>query len=318
MDKAKKIMLLGGLLLGLFLTKMVYAEDYPGSKDHPLLSRYPGSVIFHYDQKQFDEYYLLLGPVRSTSDKGIESAKSKRLEGKVTRISYGCPKGRSTFEIYRNYEFALKRAGFDILFEGKGKEVRGVYSFLEKKNKEFLGGWSDPDRWTWYYISGTTKDKSAYVSIFVTGPGYGDFGARAIVAIVEPKEMEIGLITASHIASELKAKGRIALYGIYFDFDKADIKPQSEPTIKEIARFLKENPNIRIYIVGHTDNVGTLEYNLNLSKRRAEAVVKELTTKYGITQDRLKAFGVGPLAPVATNDTEEGRAKNRRVEIVKE
>ncbi|MEO0287903.1 MAG: OmpA family protein, partial [candidate division WOR-3 bacterium] len=132
------------------------------------------------------------------------------------------------------------------------------------------------------------------------------------------KEMETGLITAKDIYEKLKTEGHIAIYGIYFDFDKADIKPESEPTLKEIARFLRENPEIKVYIVGHTDNVGKLDYNMELSRKRAENVVKELVNKYGISKERLKAFGVGPLAPISSNDTEEGRAKNRRVEIVKE
>lgn len=130
--------------------------------------------------------------------------------------------------------------------------------------------------------------------------------------------MEKGLIKAEDIYRTIKNEGKVAIYGIYFDFDKADIKPESKPTIEEIAKFLKEHPEIKLYIVGHTDNVGKLEYNMELSKRRAEAVVKELVEKYGIKSDRLKAFGVGPLAPVAPNSTEEGRAKNRRVELVEQ
>jgi len=116
----------------------------------------------------------------------------------------------------------------------------------------------------------------------------------------------------------LRQKGSASVYGIYFDFDKADIKPESEPAIKEIAKLLQENKTLKLYVVGHTDNVGSLDYNLKLSKARADAVIRELTTKYKISPDRLKAFGVGSLAPVATNKTEEGRAKNRRVELVEQ
>lgn len=130
--------------------------------------------------------------------------------------------------------------------------------------------------------------------------------------------METGLVSAMEIATEIQRKGHVAIYGIYFDFDKADIKPESEPAIKEIAKVLDENPKLKVHIVGHTDNVGKLDYNIELSKRRAEAVVRELLVKYKISKDRLRAFGVGSLCPVATNDTEDGRAKNRRVEVVKE
>jgi len=91
-------------------------RDVTGSRDHPVLSRYPGSYITHYSQRKFDEYFLLLGPVRSGSDRDIQSAKTRKLEGKITNITYQCPKDRSTLEVYKNYELALKRAGFKVLY----------------------------------------------------------------------------------------------------------------------------------------------------------------------------------------------------------
>ncbi len=123
-------------------------------------------------------------------------------------------------------------------------------------------------------------------------------------------------VDAAAMAKEVAATGHVALYGIYFDTNKTDIKPESAPALDEIAKFLKQDPKVTVYVVGHTDNVGGYESNMGLSQRRAEAVVKELTTKYGIAATRLKAAGSGPLAPVAPNGTEDGRAKNRRVELV--
>ena len=108
------------------------------------------------------------------------------------------------------------------------------------------------------------------------------------------------------------------IYGIYFDFNKAEVKPESEPALKEITKLLQQNPNLKLYVVGQTDNEGALDYNMKLSQQRAEAVVKELVTKYNVVQGRLTACGLGPLAPVISNDTEEGKAKNRRVELVKQ
>ncbi|MDN5346125.1 MAG: OmpA-OmpF porin, family [Petrotoga sp.] len=145
-------------------------------------------------------------------------------------------------------------------------------------------------------------------------------GRPGIIAlgIVELKAMETGLVTAKDIEEDIKSTGHVAIYGIHFDFNKADIKPESEPVLKEIAKFLKNNPEVKLYVVGHTDNIGTLQYNMELSKKRAEAVVKELVEKYGIDKSRLNAFGVGPLAPIASNKTEEGRALNRRVELVEQ
>ncbi len=305
------------LIISLFLLKgeILSAEekDYPGSKDHPVISRYPGSRIIYYSEKEFDEYSLPLGPVKRKED--IRVAKKRKLEGKVTSITYQCPSDKSNLEVYKNYEVALKKAGFKILYTGKGNEIKGIYSFLEEINREYIGGWDDPEIRPWFYLSASSPDEKIFVSLFIIG---GPDGPRAVLSVVEPKEMETGLITAEMMETQIAQTGKVVIYSIYFDFDKADIKPESKPTLEEIAKFLKKNPDLKLYVVGHTDNVGTLDYNLNLSEKRAKAVVKELVEKYGISRDRLKGFGVGPLSPVASNDTEEGKARNRRVELVKE
>jgi outer membrane protein OmpA-like peptidoglycan-associated protein len=121
---------------------------------------------------------------------------------------------------------------------------------------------------------------------------------------------------AASLAGSIKDAGKVAIYGIYFDTAKAVIKPESEPSLKEIAKMLQTDPKLKVYIVGHTDNVGTFDSNMKLSKDRADAVVKALAGKYNIGATRLQAGGVGPLSPAASNLTEEGRAKNRRVELV--
>jgi outer membrane protein OmpA-like peptidoglycan-associated protein len=107
-------------------------------------------------------------------------------------------------------------------------------------------------------------------------------------------------------------------YGIEFDFDKAAIKPESEPQLAEMAKYLQANPKTQVFVIGHTDNKGTLDYNLGLSGRRADAVVQALAGKHKIDPKRMAPRGLGPLAPVATNRTDEGRAKNRRVELVEQ
>ena len=138
------------------------------------------------------------------------------------------------------------------------------------------------------------------------------------VRIIEEAEMKQDIVVdANAMLSDINAQGRVALYGIYFDFNKSEIKPESESTLKEISKLLSKNPKLNLYVVGHTDNVGDYGYNMKLSQSRAEAVVNTLVSKYSINKDRLTAAGVGPLSPVTTNDTEEGKAKNRRVELIK-
>jgi outer membrane protein OmpA-like peptidoglycan-associated protein len=118
------------------------------------------------------------------------------------------------------------------------------------------------------------------------------------------------------MAKAITSAGRVALYGIYFDTGKAEIKPESKAALDEIAKYLKANGSMKLHVVGHTDNVGGLDANLGLSKHRADAVVASLTKQYGIPGNRLTANGVAYLAPVAVNTSEDGRAKNRRVELV--
>ena len=136
--------------------------------------------------------------------------------------------------------------------------------------------------------------------------------------VVEVKPLAGGTVTvnAAAMAGSIATQGRVALYGIYFDTARADVKPESRPTITEIAAMLKQNVKLQLIVVGHTDNNGTLDHNLDLSLRRAEAVVSMLTSDFGVSRTRLEARGVGFLAPVASNTTEENRAKNRRVELV--
>ena len=130
--------------------------------------------------------------------------------------------------------------------------------------------------------------------------------------------MEASLETADKLSQGINTQGKAAIYGIHFDTGKADVKPESEPVLKEVAKLLSESPSLKLYVVGHTDNVGEIDYNMKLSQARAEAVVRELITKHSVSEDRIKPYGVGPLAPVASNKTEEGRAKNRRVELIEQ
>lgn len=193
-------------------------------------------------------------------------------------------------EVARNHTNAAQRIGGLFLMERPdGRD--STYIKISKDGKEI---WAHVDQDNW-------KGNTYYLHI------------------LEKAAMEQQIVAdAKVLMGDITATGHAAVYGIYFDFNKADIKPESEPAIKEIAKLLQENKALKLFVVGHTDNVGGLDYNLKLSKARADAVVKELTTKYKITTDRLKAFGWASLSPVAANKTENGRVKNRRVELVEQ
>lgn len=288
--------------------RSAFSQDVEGSKDHPLISRYPGSHISHYQAKQFDQLDIPIAKAKEEPWGALD--KTVRVEGKVTRIWYAVPQERSVFEVYKNYQQALTKAGFTLLFSCNSfKECGPLQNYFHAPFD--AGTWASEERQLSAKLARPEGD--VYVALRVEEGG-------AIVFIAESKAMESGLVKvdAAALANDISRTGHVAVYGILFDTNKTDIKPESEPALKEIATLLRKDPKLTLHVVGHTDNVGSLSANMDLSRRRSEAVVKVLITKHAIAAARLHGEGVGPLAPVATNDTDAGRAKNRRVELVKQ
>ena len=294
----------------------VRAQDVEGGKDHPLLTRYPGSTITQYAQKAFDEYDLPLGK----ADSDGKLTKTQHLEGKVTHIVYTYPEGRSVLEIYRNYEQALTRAGFAPLFACRGEDQErpdGCGSLHVLIHQGHGVGWSAEDDERNLVTRLSRAGGNVYLTLHVSATSPEN---HVMLDVVEVKPMEADLIRvdAAALASDLARTGHASVYGIYFDTGKWDVKPESDAALREIAALLKRDAALKLNVVGHTDNVGELVANLELSRKRATAVVQVLTTKYAVPTARLRPDGVGPLAPVASNDTDEGRGRNRRVELVKQ
>ncbi len=207
------------------------------------------------------------------------------IEGHKWVFSYTLKEGvqpPGQVKVRRNFINAITRIGGTVLYD------RGLYMKVSKGDRE-----------TWIEVW-TSDDGSDYE-----------------LRIVEKRTMEQEVVADPDAwASDIEKKGHVALYGIHFDFDSARVKPESEPTLSAIATMLAARPSLKVYVVGHTDMVGGLDYNLALSGRRADAVVDALTHRHHIAGTRLAARGVGPLCPVDTNATEEGRRLNRRVELV--
>lgn len=254
--------------------------DKPGSKDHRLFTRMPGYFIAEYTDREFDAE-----PVTVT-----ENGKPVRqsVEGHVYRLLYRPAKGTpaaSPLQVVRNYMSAAKSAGGEILFDNKFGAA-GSTMRIVKDGSEY-----------WATIS-------AYPTFYK-------------LSIIEKQGMKQDVVAdAASFARDLGATGKVAVYGIYFDTAKSDLKPESDIAIAEIAKLLKQDASLKLFVVGHTDTVGDPAMNLKLSQARAQAVVTALTAKHGIAAARLHSFGAGPYAPVASNKDEEGRAKNRRVELV--
>jgi outer membrane protein OmpA-like peptidoglycan-associated protein len=300
-----------------------FAADIEGSRDHSLMSRYEGSEIIGYDQREFDQFALFVKPAENYGGIAKNAASTRSLEGTVTHLTYRAPAERTTLEVFRNYEAALADAGFETVFTCKNEACGGrnfSHAAVAEHNYMAIGESYGDQR---YLAARLERDEGEiYVSLYVAfatvggGANYQRVIAQLDVVELAPMEARMVTVDAGRMASEIAESGRIALYGIYFDTDKAELKPESRPALDEIAKLLAGNPDLRLVVVGHTDNVGSLDYNMTLSRRRAGAVESALVADYGIAAARLESWGVGYLAPVASNQSAEGRALNRRVELV--
>ncbi len=254
-------------------------NDSPGSKDPALFSRMTGFHIRQSEVKDFDRYEFQIGP-----------GKTQKVEGRSTLVIYYANEGitlPSGLQITRNYVNAAKLIGGEVVYEFEDGGTEYCIIRVIKDDKEI---WAE-----------------------VSGANNGMYN----VHIVEKQLMKQDVVAnADALSGSIKETGRVAVYGIYFDTAKADLKPESEPALAEIVKMLKADPNLKIFVVGHTDTVGQFASNVKLSQDRAASVVNALVSKHGIAAARLTPFGAGPTSPVSSNKTDEGKAKNRRVELV--
>lgn len=301
--------------------------DKPGSSDHPLVSRFQGSIIFNYGVNNFEH-----------ADVPVSQTKKEAVEGKIFNFYYYAPKDRSALEVFRNYKLALEKSRFKIIFSCEDPPVCQKQDFADyaadwtRRSSTFFGGSSAtsamdnngnyPPRYLVARLSRVEGDVTAVLT--VKSPDSGETakgaGAAYFLQVIETTPMQTGNVTinADALKNGINAEGKIALYGIYFDTGKADVKPESKSQLDEMAKFLIQQKTLKVYIVGHTDNQGSLDANLNLSQKRAEAIVATLVKDYKIDAKRLVAKGFANLAPVASNKSDAGREKNRRVEMIEQ
>ncbi len=267
--------------LGTTFAASAQPSDKAGCADHPLFpTRMPGYRIAVCELKPFGTF-------------GFWALKGPRIdvEGRSIFLRYQSPDAKRAalaLEVVRNYENAITKAGGTIL------AVRATGPDMFVNGKVTSGG-----REAWVQV----RPKGDFIEL----------------NIIEKQEMEQHVVAdAAAFGKDLRATGHVAVYGIFFDTGKAELKSESTPALEEVKKLLSVDPALRLWVVGHTDSVGKVDDNMRLSQARAEAVVRALTTTYGVAAARLKGYGVGPLAPVASNEAEEGRAKNRRVELVQQ
>ena len=280
------VLLVAGLVVGALTAESNGAsaqkKDNPQCKPNPIFSKFPNSYYQRCERSKFSKIQIYVSPNKMESKEGeywyYYGYIEKDKEGRFP----------SRLEVVRNYANAVTQAGGSVLHEGTGSVF-----------------------WTMRRPDGIYWGESG------CGAGSASECNGVLHRIIKQAAMEQAVVvTAEQIKKSLSDTGKVVFYGIYFDFDKATIKPESKPTLEEMAKFLKVNASTKVYIVGHTDMQGKHDYNIKLSRERAAAVVQALAGQYGIAKDRLSSDGVGPLAPVAANDSDANRARNRRVEMV--
>ncbi len=285
--------------------------DVPGASDHPALGRVPGSVIVLYERR---DYEVLRFPL---ANEGSRVTKVGEAAGEAWRFAYRLPASSGPAKAVAVYEKRLREMGFQLLYRCD-RQGYGFYNYLRRETGEPKWGRALGDLYC-RVMRGELEGRPTVVAVYGYGLGRREPREpylRLYLVSKAPLDDRLEVVTAEKMAEEMGANGRVALYGILFDTDSARLEEESRETIAEIARFLEANPEVRVYVVGHTDNTGGYAYNVDLSERRAASVVRSLVEEHGIAKTRLQAVGVGPVAPVASNASEEGRARNRRVELV--
>lgn len=312
------------------------ATDLVPGKDPEGLKRYEGSTLLAYQEPKYDEYYAGTDKERDFGKRNPFGPNALKLEGHVERWTYLVPdENRTSFEVFANYRTEFERLGLETVHSPDPDAAGWIgptYSDYSDRGKGDLGQILAYNQTQERYLIAKSSDaRPTYYVLFVTAFADGVIPPRlnevikkkmplVQLDIIRPSAMEekMVFVKAEDMQAGLTQRGHIALYGLHFDTDKDTLKDESLPALEEVAKLLGNNSALKIYVVGHTDNQGSASYNQDLSQRRAINLVKTLSGKYGIEASRLHGHGAGLFSPVSSNTTEEGRAKNRRVELVEQ
>jgi len=264
------------------------ASDEAGS-DIPYLTRFPGSHRLEYKAEEYNAFSFAL-----------PDGEQKSVEGKYVHVKYDLCGSMSKLQIMRNYENAFKSKGWKIMLPVDPANLGWIVTAQKSDASQ--------DIWAGVGVddgSGWTDDS-----------GKNLFWISFDVIEVQKLKQQIEL-DESQMKKDLDANGKVVLHGINFDTGKATIKPESKPLLDEIGKLLNNNPELKLSIEGHTDNVGNKDANQKLSEARAASVKDYLVKNSGVNASRLSTKGFGDTKPVADNGTDAGKAQNRRVELVK-
>lgn len=299
------------------IIQLVTVASAFSSETTEIISLYKGSKLIFNDDIGYETHYFL-----------SDETSVKTIDGEMNRRFCSVPEGISPLEIIKNYEHALKTKGGTIIHLSRnayrhtnkdtGERVwfmRNLFTHGHIEHQHY--GYLQMTREAEDYIVGKISQGGSDILISVASAVIEKVTYYEVVTVIA-KPMDMNNVTLNVLNEGMSGNGKVAIYDIYFDTGKYQLKQESTAALKIIAKYLKENSDKQFLIVGHTDNVGAFDFNIKLSKNRALSVVNELISTYGINNKQLKAYGVGPAAPVTTNSTKEGKARNRRVELVEQ
>jgi outer membrane protein OmpA-like peptidoglycan-associated protein len=271
---------------------------------------FPGAKPVASATRPFEEYWMPLGRLIGEA----QAEKYESLGGRWTHSEFVTPGGHSVAEIFRHYEIQVARAGLEVVYQCKGVECG------EGGRKTNNDWWPLSDHRRFLAARMKRPEGDVWVSVHVharaaTGPVTHELDVIEVKPPVTPPPPRNEADVAT-LAKELKADGRVVLHSLRFADGKPVVLPESEKVVAAIAELLSRDPGLKLHVVVHSDNAAPAQASIELSRKRAAAVTQLLTRKHRIVQARVQPAGVGPLAPIASNRNEDGRALNRRVELV--
>lgn len=295
---------------------IINAHSILAQEKKEIISLYQGSKLVYDDDIGFETHYYLTSP-----------NSHEAIDGNIRRQFCKAPEDVSAYEIIKNYEKAIQSKGGTIIHlsrsakiykdEETGKTIRFMRDFFAKGRLDHSTSYSylQLPNYAQDYVVGkiSTAENDIYISV---AAAQIEKKVYYTVVTLLAKPMDMNNVTLNVLNEGIAQNGRVAIYDIYFDTGKSEVKNESTIALKIISDYLKNNSDQKFLIVGHTDNTGNFDANIKLSSDRAEAVKQKLIADYNIPDEQLKTYGVGSTSPQMSNATEDGKARNRRVELV--
>lgn len=301
-------------LIGLGAAQAGFAAD--DAQSMPIAIPAPSKIVDqHMDDS--DTYPVITARIVQMGGIAGNIAATRTVDGAVSRRTLAITTDEKPSQFDQALDERLQKAGYETLFHCEGQACGSQFQLASPGHRSaperFAG---DQQHAVYRALRRRRDDGSDAFAAYQIARADSGLVLQFDQAVSTPREVGAISVNANEMGQQLDQTGRVALYGVFFDTDSDRIKPRGKKTVHQIAQLLRNRDGLKLLVVGHTDSQGSFDYNRALSLRRARAVVAALRSTEDIARDRLKALGVGYAAPRASNASDVGRARNRRVELV--